>query len=725
MDLYIAEKPSLAKTLAEHLAKGGKTESKKGYIIGDGWVMTWCLGHLYELADPSEYSSEWDGPWRLEALPIIPKAFKYRPVERTKDQLKIVHDLCAKSARIISAADADREGCALLDLVIQHSPFKGPVFRLWPIDLSTKGLDKAFSTIKPNSEYRPLSVSALCRSQADWLVGINFTRLYTCLAQNKGYQGTLSLGRVQTVAFSIVHNRCIEIEEFKPLPHYALEIEFTAEIGKYLAQWVIPSELTNEDGYLIDRAKSEAVKQSVQSSQGLIKDVHIEDKAQSAPLPFSLSQLQTYCSKKWGYAAKQVLNTCQYLYEDLKAFTYPRTDCSYLSEGDFNDAANICTTIIDANNLSSDNLNLDIRSKPRCYNDKKTTAHTAIIPTSCPPNFDRYKNLSPKDQKNKGIGSIEVLENIYMAVSSRFLAQFMPKHQFQSTTIITVCKGYEFKSKGKVIVLNGWKELLDDKDDSDDTENQLPHVRKGESVVVSGSKVLDKRTKAPEYFTEGTLIAAMANISKYIEDEEIRQKLRETDGIGTEATRADIIERLKKIGYLRVDGKKLIITSMGREIFPSIPPYFKTAAMTAIWERALQRIAEKKIDHNAFEKNIGSWTETQIRMLLDNPPDLALAIDDKYKCKECNAPVIRRSGKFGPYWPCTNRDCKTSYKDFKMAPLYPLEGDGNACPECKKAGRDGLMKTRTSKENREKGSPAKIFLGCNKFPECKHAEWKE
>lgn len=725
MDLYIAEKPSLAKTLAEHLANGVNTESKKGYIIGSGWVMTWCIGHLYELFDAADYSKEWAGPWNLESLPIIPSEFKYRPVERTKDQLKIVHDLCVKASRIINAGDPDREGQYLTDLVIKHSSYNGPVFRIWPDDLSTTGLNKAFANIKPNSEFRPLSLSAMCRSQADWLVGINFTRLYTCLAQNKGYQGTLSLGRVQTVAFALVHNRCLEIESFRALSHFGLDVTFSAESGDYVGQWVIPEELLNGDGYLIDRAKAAAVQATVQGAQALVKDISVDEKSQSAPLPFSLSQLQTYSSKKWGYTAKQVLNACQYLYEELKSLTYPRTDCSYLSEGDYNDAKEICKEACRTTGEEVGNLKLSFSVMPRCYNDKKTTAHTAIVPTTCAPDFSRYENLSTKDRKLKGIGDVDVLKNIYKIVAIRFIAQFMSKHQFQSTTVITLSKGYEFKSKGKVIINNGWKDLLNDKEDDDDNAISLPHLTKGEAVDVRTSAVADKKTKPPEYFTEGTLIAAMANIARFIEDEEIRQKLKETDGIGTEATRADIIERLKKIGYIRIDGKKLIITSMGREVFPSIPSFFKTPAMTAIWERALQRIAESKIDHNAFDKNIVSWTETQVKMLIANPPEMSLAIDDKYKCLECNSAVVRRKGKFGHYWPCTNRECKTTYKDFKMAPLYPLEGDGNPCPECKKNGRDGIMQTRTSKENREKGLPAKTFLGCNKYPECKHAEWTQ
>jgi len=722
MDLYIAEKPSLARTLAEHLSAGQKMETKQGFISGQGWIMTWCFGHLYELYNADEYSGEWGSPWRVSTLPIIPLTFKYRAIEKSKNQLNIVNSLCAKATRIYNASDADRSGQFLCDLVIQHSSFKGPVFRVWPDDLSPQGLKKVFSKIKPNSEYRSLSLSEQCRAHADWLVGINFTRLFTCIAQEKGFQGTLSLGRVQTVAFALVYNRCIEIENFKSLAHFGLEVSFLAENGRYSAEWQIPEEITDEQGYCIDRRKVEHVDALIRSGQGIVKDVKVEDKSEAAPLPFSLSKLQTFCSQKWGYSAKQVLNACQYLYEDLKALTYPRTDCSYLSEGDFKDASEIANVVEIATTIDFKTLPFNFKVKPRCYNDAKTTAHTGIVPTSCVPDFSKYDSLTLKDKKSKAIGDKDVLINIYNAVAVRFVAQFMPKHEFKSTSIITGVKGYEFKSKGKIVTTIGWKSLLKEADGTE-KENTLPIITKGESVSIKDSKVTDKKTRPPEYFTEGLLIAALSNISKYVDDPKIRQKLRESDGIGTEATRADIIERIKKVGYIRVDGKKLLITALGRDVFPFFPAYFKTPTMTAIWESALQGIAEGRLDHNAFERNLVSWTETQINKLKDSPPDINVNIDDKFLCEKCKSPLIRKMGKFGSFWPCTNRECGNAYKDFKMGPLYPLKGDGNACSECIKNGRSGVMRTRIMKENREKGLPAKTFLGCDQFPNCKHAEW--
>lgn len=723
MDLYIAEKPSLAKTLAEHIGKGQKTESRNGHIIGPTWIMTWCIGHLYELFDAGDYQSNWGSPWCIDVLPIIPEEFKYHPVERTADQLKIVHNLCTKASRVFHCGDPDREGQFLVDLVINHSSFNGQVFRVWPDDLSPVGLTKVFSKIKPNSDYRAISLSAQCRSNADWLVGINFTRLYTCIAQSKGYQGTISLGRVQTVTYALVYHRCIEIEMFKPIQHYSFEVKFSSPEGIYVGEWIIPDELKDANGYCLDLRIVETIAANVATGTGLIKDVAIERKTESSPLPFSLSQLQTFSSDKWGYSAKQVLNACQYLYEELKCTTYPRTDCSYLSEGDFAESKAIANIVTSTLNIDLAPLSANFTVKPRCYDNSKTTAHTGIIPTTVTPKFNQYDLLSERDKKHKGIGDKSVLENIYSAVAMRFLAQFLPKYEYQQTTVLTSVKGYEFRSKGKLVTALGWKSLLrDDSSKSKDTP-QLPHVSRGQQVQVAAANTKELKTSAPEYFTEGTLIAAMANIARFVDDEKIKQKLKDTDGIGTEATRADAIEKIKNIGYIRTEGKKLMLTILGREIFPSIPSFFKTPAMTAIWESALQGIAESRLDHNAFNKNIVSWTETQISRLKDEKPDVQISIDDKYKCQTCSSVLIRKKGKFGDFWPCTNRDCKTSYRDFKRAPLYPLPGDGKPCSECLKAERNGVMTTKIRKEDRDKGIPSKAFLGCSLFPECKNVEW--
>jgi len=723
MDLYIAEKPSLARTLAEYLANGKQIQSKQGYIVGPSWIMTWCIGHLYELFSPADYGDQWGGSWSVASLPIIPETFQYKPVKKTASQLNVVLKLCRKATNIYHMGDPDREGQNVIDLVIQHSDFNGSVFRVWPNDLSPSGLKKVFANIKLNSEYRSLSLSAQCRSYADWLVGLNFTRLYTCMAQEKGFQGTLSLGRVQTVAFSLVHNRCIDIERFKPIVHFGLRAFFRVNDEKYTGDWLIPSQLKNEHGYLIDSHKITSVIASMDSGNAIVKDVSNESKSENAPLPFSLSKLQIYCSKKFGYGAKQVLDGCQYLYEEFKSLTYPRTDCQYLSQGDFKDADSIIRTISRTINLSDLEKQIKLSKPPRCYNDAKTTAHTGIVPTTIRPDFSKIDTHSSKQRDNKRMPRKIVLENIYDTVCKRFVAQFLPAYEYKSSTIITAICGYEFKSNGKSITQGGWKSFLT-KANEEVTEKfvTVPCLSTGQSVTYEKSEQLNKKTRPPEFFTEGTLIAALANISSHVEDENIKQKLKESDGVGTEATRADIIEKIKHVGYVSVIDKKLKVTALGRDIYPSFPSFFKTPAMTAIWESALGGIADGKLDHNAFNRNIVSWTETQIECLKKKPPNILVRIDDKYCCS-CGATLALKKGKYGEYYSCLKKNCTLTYKVFNRAPLFPLDNDGIECPECKKNGQQGKMVTRVKKINLEKGLPAKAFLGCDQFPSCSHAIW--
>lgn len=718
MDLYIAEKPSLGRKIADHLGKGDPKQIKKhkSHISGNGWVVTWCFGHLYELAPPGDYRPEWGKAWSLDHLPIIPTELIYKPKESTVNQIKVIKDLASKAERIFHAGDPDREGQLLVDDAINRSGFKGPVFRLWPDDLSPTGLEKAFKKIRPNSEFLPLSQSAASRRSADWIVGMNFTRFYTCLGSKQGHQGVVSLGRVQTVVFSLVHDRCIEIENFKPVHHYGAAANFSAQNGIYKGTLVLPESLLDENGHALDKGKIQQIVDSVAGGQAVVKSVTKELKKEKAAITFSLTKLQVHASKKWGYSAKEVVSACQYLYEDLNALSYPRTECGYLSEGDFSEANAVINTIKKTIDISRIENDINTSKMPRCYDDSKTEAHTGIIPTQSVPDYSRFEALSGREKSSKNIASVDVLKNIYSAASEQFLKQFLPDHEYESTKIITEAQGYNFNTTGRVEVKRGWKVLESDSKDKK-SEETLPEVGNGESVSVHSVEIESKKTKPQEYFNDGTLIAAMANIANFITDPEAKKRLKETDGIGTTATRADIIEKIKNANYVYLDKKSYKVTQLGRDLYKAFPPYFKTASMTAIWESALERIAEGKLDHNKFNANIIGWTQTNIQQLIDNPPEINLTLNSKYKCPKCDKPLLPKKGQFGPYWACADRECKTSFPDFKKAPLFPMDGDGESCPECKK----GKMKTRATKP--QQGKPSQSFLGCDNFPDCRHAEW--
>lgn len=726
MDLYIAEKPSLAVTLATHLNGGGRLNRQQGFIQGDNWIMTWCIGHLYELAEPDFYNPEFKR-WSIESLPIIPSPFEYRPSKRTKKQLDVIHSLCKKATRVFNCGDPDREGQLLVDMVIEKSSYKGDVFRVWPNDLSPTGLTKVFNSIKPNSEFHPLSQSARIRSQADWLIGMNFTRLFTCLARRNGMDEVVSLGRVQTATFALIYKRCMEIENFKPVHHYGLTAFFDSEQGRYKGTLVLPENFLDPNGYCLNQSDIESVVNCVAGQEGRIAEVKSDKRSQSSPLPFSLSQLQAHCSSRFGYGAKQVLNVCQYLYETQKVLTYPRTDCSYLSEGDLKLAPTILSKVIPLVEGDVARLPFDTKSKPRCYDDKKTTAHTAIVPTTETPNF----NIDSAELKRIGVRNAEVVKNIYFSVVMRFLAQFLPAHQFYSQTIITNCQGFNFQSKGKKVIINGWKDLysaddFDDEKDDDEEEQEgtLPDLIAGDNVKCAEHKVDSKTTKPPPYFTEGSIIQAMANIARFVENPQIKQILKENDGIGTEATRADIIERLKTIKLISADGKRLKVTLKGRDLYPTFPDFLLSPDLTAAWESKLEQITTGQVSHEKFSEYVKRFTATKINEIKDEPPKMNITVHSRFKCRECSSVMNKRKGKYGHYWQCVKPECGVQHRDYNDSPLYPIEGHGTACPKCFEAGReDGILLTRIAKANPKLKKPETVFLGCNKYPDCDYAQW--
>ena len=494
---------------------------------------------------------------------------------------------------------------------------------------------------------------------------------------------------------------------------------------------MLPEDLRDENDRCLMPEKVKQIAQAIKSANGSVFSIDEDTKLTNPALPYSLSALQEAAGRQWGYSLKDVLSGVQYLYEHLQCLTYPRTDCRYLSEGDFSSSAARIKTACSALNIECEDLRLRFDSMPACFNDKKTTAHTAIVPTEIKPDFSKAEKLSPKDKETLGIKSTEILINLYEMCTKRFVQQFMPSHQLATVKCTIAVTDYRFVAQGKDIVDQGWKKLEYAKQEKKNTEDSglssdyvtLSSLTVNDSCQISSTELLEKKTSPPEYFTEGTLATAMANIARYVEDPKIRAYLRETDGIGTEATRTDIVEKLKSNGLIApVDGK-LVSTSFGRTIFPSIPACFKTPAMTAVWEAALSGIAEGRTDHNAFYKNILSWSEKNINQLLAAPPTFQFKNQTNYPCPECGGKLFPRKGTYGKYWLCNNDDCRSTYKDFKKEPLFPIKGDGQSCEQCLKEGRDGVMKTKAYKGDPKKGRQPKVFLGCSAWPDCKNSIW--
>ncbi len=591
MKLIIAEKPSLGRTIASALGNGRKGN---GCIISDDWTVTWAFGHMYEQAMPDSYLTD-NVPttqkgtkiWRLEDLPIIPQRWILNPRDDAKQQLNIITGLLKNATEVTHAGDPDREGQLLIDEILLEMGWNGTTQRVWLKDLTQNGIRKAFKQIRPNHDYRGLYQAAVSRSRCDWLLGMNVTRAFTLCYQKAGGDGVISVGRVQTPTLNLIVERDRQIESFVPHPYYIIKAQFDHEAGTITTQWVPPEDDSDPDGHCLKRAVAEQVCAKVQGQTGTIRNSSRKNKREVAPLPFSLSALQTVANARWGYGAQQVLDAAQKLYEEHKLTTYPRTDCGYLASGQHADAKNILKAIGEANPQLVKET--DVSRKSKAFNDSKVTAHTGIIATAKRPDISK---LSPIER------------NLYGLIARHYVAQFLPDHEYQAVQVEIECCKEKFTGKGKKTLVVGWKNVLPpQKKEADD----LPLVNIADTAMCKSVELTDKKTKPLSRFTEGTLINAMAGIARYVENPKAKSVLRESAGIGTEATRASIIETLKQRNYVQLKGKIILSTEHGRLFIDSVPGRIKDPAVTAWWEQQMSEIAEENADATIFLEKMTGW----------------------------------------------------------------------------------------------------------------------
>ena len=567
--LIIAEKPSLGRAIASFL---GSIKGGDGFIIcKNNYTVTWAFGHLFEQASPDDYGYK---KWRLEDLPIIPESWKEKPRADAKKQLKVIGELLKKAEVVIHAGDPDREGQAIIDDILRHFKYKGMVKRLWLAALDDDSIKKAFDSIKDNSGYKALYDAAKARSKADWLVGMNGTRYFTLKSNQAGVK---SIGRVQTPTLAMVVERDKKIEHFKPIDYFNIKASFDAGFD---ADWK-PKEKIDEDGRCIDKAFAETTAKRIKGKQGIISKYEKQRKKESPPLPHSLSSLQKEASAKYGFSAQKVLDLAQALYETHKATTYPRSDCRYLPVSQHADAKKILAVCSNAKNI-------DPSRKHAAFDDKKITAHHAIIPTGIKP-----KALKPDEQK------------LFDLICLSYAQLFMPDHIYDAVKITVNIDGETFVATGKAIIEQGWKESS--------KEVVLPVLKENYKTVCIDAKLEPKKTQPPKRFTDGTLIEAMANIHNIIEDETAKKTLRENAGIGTEATRAGIIENLVKRGFLERKDKNIVSTVKGRELIQSLPEAVKSPTLTAQFETALSDVAAAKTSADKFLKEIEGFVKTLVK----------------------------------------------------------------------------------------------------------------
>ena len=637
--LVIAEKPSVGRDIARVLHCNKKTNT---YIEGTDYIVTWALGHLVTLADPEQYGEQYK-TWNMDTLPMLPEHWKLVVIKQTGRQFHAVKDLIFRKdvSDIIIATDAGREGELVARWILDKAGNQKPLKRLWISSVTDKAIREGFQNLRPGRSYEPLYHAAVARAQSDWVVGINATRALTCK-----YNAQLSCGRVQTPTLAMIAAREEEIRSFKPVPYYGLK----ATVGGIIFTW---ADTKSGSSRSFDKDRIQAIKQTAAASL-LVTDVHKKLKKTFAPALYDLTALQREANQKFGFSAKQTLNIMQRLYENHKVLTYPRTDSRYLT-------TDIVPTLKErlkscavgpyskiAGRLSMQHLT----ANKSFVNDSKVSDHHAIIPTE---QFVQLDHMSNEERK------------IYDLVVRRFLAVLSPACEYEETSISGTIGEERFSAKGNFIQSAGWREVYESGyTDGEEEEEQtafsqisLPDLKKGETLPVTTLTITEGKTKPPAYFTEGTLIAAMENPVKYLryKDKDVVKTLGETGGLGTVATRADIIEKLFNSFLMEKKENEIHITSKGKQLLSLVPSDLKSPELTASWEMRLQAIAKGKESDKAFMREIEHYTKALIQEIKSADGTFRHDNMTRTKCPKCGKFMLEVNGKHGKMLVCQDREC--------------------------------------------------------------------
>ena len=653
--LVLTEKPSVAKDIARVL---GCKRSGNGCIVGDKYIVTWALGHLVTLADPEAYDDKYKN-WRMEDLPMLPGRMKLVVIGQTSKQFKAVSSLLssAEVSDIVIATDAGREGELVARWIIQKANCRKPIRRLWISSQTDKAIKEGFASLKPSSQYDNLYRSAQCRAEADWLVGLNVTRALTCK-----HNAQLSAGRVQTPTLAMIVRREEDILRFRPKDYFTVKADF----GEYTALY--------KDGKgqarFADAAAAKEVADSVRGKRGVLSEVKKVYRFKAPPAAYDLTELQRDANKKYGYSAKQTLSLMQSLYETHKLLTYPRTDSRYITK----DVAATLPERLRAIAIGpyKDAASAVLRSKPiqtkYIVNDAKVTDHHAIIPT------EQYVDLNKLSREER---------HIYDLVVRRFIAVLSAPFEYDEVQVkITVGK-YNFYTKGQSVKSAGWKALYDSSlaDDDDDSEpdlaaQRLPALSQGAAAAVKEVRVCTGKTSPPARYTEATLLTAMENPASQVEDGRLRDALKTAGGLGTPATRADIIEKLFNSFYIERRGRELFPTSKGRQLIGIVPPDLKSAELTAKWEQQLSLIAEGKANDRKFIEEMRGYASSLVQAVKSSTAEYKHDNMTREPCPQCGKYLLEVNGKKGKMLVCQDRDC--GYRKS-------ISVITNArCPECHK-----------------------------------------
>lgn len=649
--LVLCEKPSVAKEIARVLGCGQK---HKTHHEGGRYVVTWALGHLIELAEPEDYDHKYK-TWKLEDLPLLPQNMKLKVIRNVSHQYRAVAGLCKRNDihELIIATDAGREGELVARWVMEMVKWRKPFKRLWISSQTDQAIREGFAKLKNGADYDNLYASAVCRAEADWLIGLNVTRALTCK-----YDAQLSAGRVQTPTLAALMQREKEIADFQPTPYWTV----TADFGAFQAHW---RRGDGHHGRLLQQEQAEAIVRKAQAAEARVVRLKKIEKATPCPLAYDLTELQRDANKRYGFSAKQTSNVLQRLYEQHKLVTYPRTDSRHLSSDMVSTLKSRLESIAVGPyaDVARPLLRKSIQVNKRIVDDSKVTDHHAIIPTE---QFLNLSALSPEERK------------LYDLIARRFIALFYPPYRYEETSLVVEAAGESFVAKGKVLIDSGWKAVYDggsyiaeDEDDEygddfpkDDRssrgEQSLPPLKTGDKLHVQSCKSIEQMTKPPSRYTEASLLSQM-----------------EKHNLGTPATRADIIEKLLQTDTIERKQQLLVPTGKGKQLIELVAEELRSPELTAEWEKELERIARGQGNRQKFMRDIRELTVRLVREVKTSDAEYKPHNLTHSKCPECGTALMERNSKKGKMLVCSNREC--TYR--RSAEPVTIN---KRCPQCRK-----------------------------------------
>lgn len=666
--IVLAEKPSVGRELAKILHCNQKGN---GCFIGPKHIVTWALGHLVTLADPEAYDDRYK-TWNLEDLPMLPAAMELVVIKETAKQFGIVKNLMRQPDvdDVIIATDAGREGELVARWILKKAGWRKPIKRLWISSQTDRAIQEGFRSLKPGKDYEHLYASAECRAEADWLVGLNVTRALTCK-----HNAQLSAGRVQTPTLALVVERENEIKKFVPKDYWTVQ----ASTNGFSFRW---QDKNSGQTRIFNKIEAETLAAKVAGQTAEVVDIKKEAKKELPPLAYDLTELQRDANRKYDFSAKKTSSIMQQLYENHKLVSYPRTDSRYISEDIVSTLPERLRSIAVgpyaqlAHNILK---NKTIPTK-RFVDNAKVTDHHAIIPTE---QFVNLAKLSPDERK------------IYDLIVKRFIAVLSPPFEYEQTTIKAAIYGETFSAKGKIVKSLGWRRVyegsgsLDEDSDGDDKEQEqtLPQLHKGDSLKILSAKAEAGQTKPPARYTEATLLSAMEYPGKYIENQKLREEMGNAIGLGTPATRADIIEKLFNSFYMERRGKEILPTSKGIQLISLVPPELKSPELTAKWEQQLSEISKGRVNKTAFIGGIRTYATQLISTVIGSSQTFKHDNLTREKCPDCGKFLLQVQGKRGEMLVCQDREC--GYRKS-------VSTNSNArCPQCHKK-----MKMMSEGENK-------------------------